>query len=186
MAKPEMGKWCSEWHARRMIADALHYEGPRSSDAYVAFLDALRDGDIKARLKRDLDDCSLSKFPRDLDPSFWTGETDGRPNVPLDQIQLRGIIEIDVGTVSNWLHPGADGRKRGPGRKTVFDWEGMWIELVLRANTPDGLDPDVNITELAIDMHQWFETSGVNPPDTRTIEKKLARYFEQQEQRRPK
>ena len=182
MAKPEMGKWCSEGHARKMIADALHYEGPMSHEAHAALLNALRDGDIKSRLVRVMPDGALSTRPHLLEPSFWTGETNGKPRAPWDP-DIGDIIEIDPRTVTNWLNPVADGRKRGPGRQTKVDWEGMWIELVLRANTPDGLDPDVNITELAIDMHQWFGNSGGYVPDTRAIEKKLAGFFEQ---RRPK
>lgn len=61
------------------------------------------------------------------------------------------------------------------GRPVEYDWDSFTMEIILRANDPDGL-PDTQ-AELIRDLLQWFsDTSGVEPAES-AVKQRISKIY---------
>jgi hypothetical protein len=80
-------------------------------------------------------------------------------------------VTIDVAQLSWWLsETRAVARKGRVGRLPKFDWEPFYVEIIKRANRPDGLP---GRRQLFKDMVEWAFAHWKDPPDDRTIEGRI-------------
>lgn len=70
--------------------------------------------------------------------------------------------------------PAPSNVKKG-GRPTEYDWDSFMLEVIRRANTPDGL-PDSQ-AELVREMLQWFADTFGNEPAESSIKSRISRVY---------
>ncbi len=175
MAKPTPLKWIGEGIARKTIADALGYGTPTASQAYNALYEVLRDGDVHAQLREQLDNGSLSKKGRPLKPSFWTAEEGGKQRAPWDK-DPDGIVEIDRPSLMKWLSAKRDGRRRGA--EPRWDWVPMLRAFMARfINEPESFpDRQAGLERM---IRDWFMENYSEEPSESVIREQASELFRQ-------
>ena len=169
MARATADEWIDEFRARIEIANAMSFWGPAAPEASELFHDALRDGDLPARLRRYGPDDVLQKWGSKVPPEYWEKH---------DPIHWKGgVVEIHRPTLKRWLSSGKKGAGRRPGRKPKWDWDGMLVEAEKVANE-SGL-PDVK-ERLVDKLVKWFDDTYGDSPYRGNIRKKIRPLYERE------
>lgn len=167
MANPPLSGWIG-WGAACVRINFESGSDGRGSDMETHLLEALRDGDVRAR---------RTDNGQDLHPEFWA---DGLKRLRLAEAQNPGVgVEIHRPSLLAWLNAGnSKGARRGA--PVQYDWEGFWVEIARLANTPDGLPQGAGAqTQLCGLMEEWFEDNAGKSPSASEINKRLKRLYEQ-------
>jgi hypothetical protein len=112
----------------------------------------------------------VAEFMRDDKPRYARGPIRIGCS-SLDEFLKHHTISVVKGSADT----GAYAQRKG--RRPAYDWEAMWRQTVLIANTPDGL-PD-SPADLERMLLEWFEVTQGKAPASSTLREKISVLYRQ-------
>jgi hypothetical protein len=106
----------------------------------------------------------------------WLDDIFARPSrQPFADVVIPPLCQLDGGPIPKLARPGQKRLQLG-GRPPKIDWDLFWIEIVWRANTPDGL-PEERAALHKQMMQFCADRWGEEAPGDSTVRDKLSKLF---------
>lgn len=105
--------------------------------------------------------------------SWYGGRADNHLG---NTIKYYSFIEISVPSLVGAIQKNLGKKTQNKGRPTKYNWEGLFIEIIRRANHPDGLP--ATLAELEKEMAEWCQNNWPEEPGESTLRDKISPIYQ--------